>query len=240
MAYEQLQERVCRANLGLVEAGLVVLTWGNASAVDRAADVMAIKPSGVPYSQLRPEHVVVLSLETGQTVRGTARPSSDTPTHLYLYRCFHSLGGVVHTHSCYATSFAQARRPIPCLGTTHADAFPGPVPLTRALTRKEIEGDYELNTGKVIVECLRKRVPKHNPNHVPGAGVLVWGHGPFSFGATVEEALENAVTLEEVARMAYQTLGINPRSAPLPRVLHDKHFGRKHGPRAYYGQQTPQ
>jgi L-ribulose-5-phosphate 4-epimerase len=142
----------------------------------------------------------------------------------------------VHTHSTYATSFAQARRPIPCLGTTHADAFAGPVPVTRALTRREIEGDYEVNTGKVIVECVRGNRRERQADHGPGAGVLVWGHGPFSFGTSVEEAVEHAIALEQVARMAYQTLAINPLATALPRVLHDKHFHRKHGPKAYYGQ----
>jgi L-ribulose-5-phosphate 4-epimerase len=230
--HEQLKERVYKANMGLVEAGLIVLTWGNASGVDRQAGVMAIKPSGVDYSRLRPEDIVVLSLESGQVVDGAGRPSSDTPTHLYLYRQFPSLGGVIHTHSSIATSFAQARREIPALGTTHADSFYGPIPLTRGLTDAEIAGEYELNTGRVIVE--RFIGGKIDPDHVPG--VLVASHGPFAWGATVEKALENAIVLEEVARMALQTYSLNPAIGPVPKALLDKHFFRKHGPGAYYGQ----
>ena len=232
MPYKNLKQSVCQANLDLVQHGLVVLTWGNASAVDREAGVMASKPSGVAYAKLRPEDIVVVSLQTGQTVEGQARPSSDTPTHLHLYRSFESIGAVVHTHSCYASSFAQAQREIPCLGTTHADAFYGPVPLTRALTSREIKGDYELNTGKVIVECFRER--RIDPAHVPG--VLVCSHGPFVWGPTAARAVENAVTLEEVARLAWQTLALNPHMAAVPQPLLDKHFLRKHGPGAYYGQ----
>lgn len=232
MAYEQLKQRVYRVNMGLVEAGLVVLTWGNASGVDRDAGVMAIKPSGVAYDQLKPADIVVLSLETGQVVEGAARPSSDTPTHLELYRQFKGLGGVIHTHSNYATSFAQALREIPCLGTTHADGFYGPVPLTRPLTSEEINGAYEQNTGRVIIECFQNR--RLDPLHVPG--VLVASHGPFAWGTTVEKALENAVTLEAVAQMAYQTMTLNGQIQPVPAALLDKHFLRKHGPGAYYGQ----
>lgn len=232
MAYTELQERVWKANMGLVEAGLVVLTWGNASGIDRKAGVVAIKPSGVDYAALKPDDIVVVSLADGHVVEGRGRPSSDTPTHLHLYRVFDSIGGIIHTHSNYATSFAQALREIPCLGTTHADAFYGPVPLTRALTPDEIKDAYELNTGKVIAECLKTQ--NIDPVHVPG--VLVANHGPFAWGTSVEKSLENAITLEAVARMALQTYVLNPHAAPVPKALLDKHFLRKHGPGAYYGQ----
>ena len=232
MAYERLKEEVYRANLALVQAGLVVLTWGNASGADRDAGVMAIKPSGVPYDKLCADDIVVLSIETGRVVDGAARPSSDTPTHLHLYRAFKEVGGVVHTHSTYGTSFAQAGVEIPCLGTTHADNFHGAIPVTRALTAGEIEGDYELETGKVIVECFRKR--EIDPLAVPG--VLVAGHAPFTWGATLSKAVENAIVLEFAAKMALHTLALNPDSKPIPAVLLDKHFLRKHGRNAYYGQ----
>jgi L-ribulose-5-phosphate 4-epimerase len=233
MPYEELKNRVHRANLALVEAGLVVLTWGNASGADRQAGVMAIKPSGVAYDKLRPDDVVVLSIETGQVVEGAARPSSDTPTHLHLYREFASVGGIAHTHSTYGTSFAQALREIPCLGTTHADNFYGAIPVTRALTPDEIGRDYELNTGKVIVECFRDG--GIDPGNVPG--VLVAGHAPFTWGPTPEKAVENAIVLEFSARMALNALLLNPRLSPIPQALLDKHFLRKHGAEAYYGQE---
>jgi L-ribulose-5-phosphate 4-epimerase len=232
MAYKELKERVWRANMGLVEAGLIVLTWGNASGIDRKAGVVAIKPSGVPYDQLRPEHIVVVCLKTGKVVDGADRPSSDTPTHLELYRCFEALGGVVHTHSIHASAFAQARREIPCLGTTHADGFYGSVPLTRPMTTREIQDAYELNTGKVIVECFQQR--KLDPIHLPG--VLVCSHGPFTWGQCPEKAVENAIVLEAVAQMAFETYMLNRRISPVPQALLDKHFLRKHGPGAYYGQ----
>jgi L-ribulose-5-phosphate 4-epimerase len=232
MNYSDLQLRVYAANIALVKAGLIVLTWGNASAVDRKAGVVAIKPSGVPYDELKPKHIVILSLEDGKTVEGTHRPSSDTPTHLHLYREFPTLGGVIHTHSTHAVAFAQAGRSIPCLGTTHADAFHGPVPLSRPLTDAEITDAYELNTGKVIVETFRAQ--NLNPDHLPG--VLVTSHGPFTWGATVEKALENAITLEALAQMAMLTFRLNPDVGPVPKFLLDKHFLRKHGPKAYYGQ----
>ncbi|MDP9174435.1 MAG: L-ribulose-5-phosphate 4-epimerase [Planctomycetota bacterium] len=232
MPYEQLKQEVYDANLALVEAGLVVLTWGNASAADRAAGVMAIKPSGVAYDKLRPQDIVVLSLSTGQLVDGAGRPSSDTPTHLHLYRSFDSIIGVVHTHSTFATSFAQAQKPIPCLGTTHADNFYGPVPVTRAMKREEIEAEYELNTGKVIVECFREA--KIDPAQVPG--VLVASHAPFAWGPTPAKAVENAIVLEFAALMALNTLALAPGIGAIPQPLLDKHFLRKHGPKAYYGQ----
>jgi L-ribulose-5-phosphate 4-epimerase len=232
VAYEQLKNRVYEANLALVEAGLVVLTWGNASGADRDAGVMAIKPSGVPYKQLAPKDIVVLSLETGEVVEGSARPSSDTPTHLHLYQSFDGVGGIVHTHSTFGTSFAQARRDIPCLGTTHADNFYGDIPVTRAMTADEIATDYELNTGKVIVECFRSR--KLNPGDIPG--VLVASHAPFAWGATADKAVENAIVLEFAAQMAANSYGLNPSAASISKVLLDKHFLRKHGRQAYYGQ----
>ena len=234
MAYEQLQRDVWKANMGLVEAGLVILTWGNASGVDREAGVMAIKPSGVDYESMRPEHMVVLSLETGQVLEGTANPSSDTPTHLHLYREFPELGGVTHTHSSYATSYAQALREIPCYGTTHADQFFGAVPLTRQMTREEVLSEYELNTGKVIVECFRQC--RIDPAQVPG--VLVANHGPFTWGRDAAQALENAIVLESVAEMGIRTHLLNPQATAIPQYLLDKHFLRKHGPRAYYGQRN--
>lgn len=232
MPFEQLKERVWRANQGLIENDLVILSWGNASGVDRSAGVVAIKPSGVPYNKLRVEDIVVLSLATGEVVEGKARPSSDTATHLHLYRAFPSIGGVVHAHSVYATAFAQAGRDLPCLGTTHADTFYGSVPLTRQLTPEEIAEDYELNTGKVIEETFRTR--RLNPDQIPA--VLVVGHGPFAWGPTTEKALENAFILEKVAMMAINTYRVSPEAQPIPQALLDKHFLRKHGPTAYYGQ----
>lgn len=230
--FDALKQRVWKANLSLVEAGLVVLTWGNASGVDRAAGVMAIKPSGVAYDVLKPDDIVVLSLETGETVDGKGRPSSDTPTHLHLYRSFASLGAVVHTHSTYATCFAQAIREIPCFGTTHADNFYGTIPVTRPMTPAEIETDYELNTGKVMVE--RFTTGRIDPANVPG--VLVASHAPFAWGSTEEKAVENAIVLEFTAQMAINTIALCPDATPISQVLLDKHFLRKHGAKAYYGQ----
>lgn len=232
MAYEALKEAVWQANLDIVRAGLVELTWGNASGVDRAAGVMAIKPSGVAYDAMQPSDMVVLSLETGEVVEGHLRPSSDTPTHLHLYRSFEGAGGVVHTHSRYAVSWAQAERDLPCFGTTHADHFYGTIPVTRRMKADEIREAYEHNTGVVIVECFRER--GIDPDAVPG--VLVAGHGPFAWGTTPQKAVENAIVLESVARMALQTLQINPQARPIDQVLLDKHFLRKHGSGAYYGQ----
>jgi L-ribulose-5-phosphate 4-epimerase len=232
MPYEQLKHRVFLTNLALVEAGLVVLTWGNASGADRTAGVMAIKPSGVPYAKLTADDIVVLNIASGEVVDGKGRPSSDTPTHLHLYREFPACGGVVHTHSTCATSFAQAQREIPCLGTTHADNFYGAIPTTREMTAEEIRADYELNTGRVIVECFRTH--RINPAQVPG--VVVAGHAPFAWGETPEKAVENAIVLEFSAQMAMNTFAINRNAVSLPQVLIDKHYLRKHGPGAYYGQ----
>jgi L-ribulose-5-phosphate 4-epimerase len=232
MPYEELKQRVYLANLALVDAGLVVLTWGNASGADRAAGVMAIKPSGVPYAILTANDIVVLSIATGEIVDGNGRPSSDTPTHLHLYREFPSCGGVVHTHSIYGTAFAQAQREIPCLGTTHADNFYGNIPCSREMTDDEIRTDYELNTGRVIVECFNQN--KISPAHVQG--IVVAGHAPFAWGSTPEKAVENAIVLEFSAQMAAHTFAINPTAKPLSQTLIDKHFLRKHGPGAYYGQ----
>jgi L-ribulose-5-phosphate 4-epimerase len=209
-----------------------VLTWGNASGADRAAGVMAIKPSGVPYDRLSANDIVVLNIATGEIADGKGRPSSDTPTHLHLYREFPTCGGVVHTHSTFGTSFAQAQREVPCLGTTQADNFYGTIPVTRQLSAEEIRSEYELNTGRVIVECFRSK--KVDPAQVPG--VLVAGHAPFAWGETPEKAVENAIVLEFTSQMAMNTFSINPNAAALPQVLLDKHYLRKHGPGAYYGQ----
>lgn len=233
MSYDDLKSRVLRANLALVEAGLMTLTWGNASAADREQGVMAIKPSGVPYDKLQPSDIVVLSIQSGQIVEGAARPSSDTPTHLYLYQQFPSLGGIAHTHSMHGTAFAQALREIPCFGTTHADNFYGSIPVTRQLTPAEISKDYELNTGKAIVELFR--TSRIDPANIPGA--LVAGHAPFAWGPTPEKAVENAIVLEFAAQLAIHTLALNPRIVPIPQPLLDKHFLRKHGAGAYYGQE---
>ena len=227
---EELKKEVCAANLQLVADGLVIQTWGNVSGVDRAAGLMVIKPSGVAYSALKPEHMVVVLLETGKVVEGSLNPSSDTPTHLVLYRAFAGIGGIVHTHSLYATVWAQALSPIPALGTTHADYFHGPVPCTRPLKPKEIKDDYEANTGHVIVETFAKRDPLACP------AVLVASHAPFAWGKSVHDAVHNAVVLEHVARMASETLRVDAAVGAMPAALLDKHFLRKHGPGAYYGQ----
>lgn len=237
LAYSILKQTVCDVNIALGRSGLVVLTWGNASGVDRTADsgrgVMAIKPSGVEYERLTPDDIVIVSLATGQVLEGSHRPSSDTPTHLELYRAFQRIGGIVHTHSLNATVFAQAQREIDCLGTTHADHFRGTVPVTRRLTKQEIDADYELNTGKVIVERFRET--KLDPDHMPA--VLVASHAPFVWGSTPEKALENAIALEAVARMQLDVYRLTAEAPPIPEALLDKHFLRKHGPGAYYGQQ---
>lgn len=227
-----LRDAVWRANVDLVEAGLVVLTWGNASAVDRDAGVLVIKPSGVSYEGLRPEDMVTVSLEDGRVVEGELRPSSDTPTHLHLYREFPAIGAVVHTHSRHAVSWAQAERYIPCFGTTHADHFHGPIPITRRMRPEEIRDAYEHNTGAVIVECFRTQ--GIDPAAVPA--VLVAGHGPFAWGETARKAVENGIVLEAVAEMALNTLMLNGDAAPIDRALLDRHFLRKHGSEAYYGQ----
>lgn len=229
---EALKNEVCQANLRLVAEGLVVQTWGNVSGIDRQRGVMVIKPSGVSYEKMTFRHMVVVSLETGEVVEGTLQPSSDTRTHLKLYRAFPAVGGVVHTHSLFATAWAQGQREIPALGTTHADYFHGPVPCTRPLGAMEIKGDYEANTGSVIVERFAKVDPLAFP------GVLVAGHGPFTWGKTPGSAVDSAVVLEFLAKMALETLKINPRIKSIPRVLLDKHFSRKHGATAYYGQRA--
>ncbi len=227
---EELKKQVCEANLALVSKGLVLETFGNVSGVDRESGHVVIKPSGVAYDGMKPKHMVVVSLATGATVEGDYRPSSDTLTHLILYRAFKAIGGVVHTHSLHATAWAQARREIPALGTTHADYFHGPVPCTRPLTLQEIRVAYEENTGKVIIE----RFAELDPLHFPAA--LVSNHGPFAWGSDVAKAVENAVALEYSARLAAETLRLNPAAKPMPAALLDKHFFRKHGPKAYYGQ----
>jgi L-ribulose-5-phosphate 4-epimerase len=227
---EKLKTEVCRGNLELVRSGLVVLTWGNASAVDRKAGVMVIKPSGVAYAGMKPEHMVVVSLRTGKVLEGKLKPSSDTDTHLEIYRAFPGVGGIAHTHSLRAAAWAQARREIPAFGTTHADHFYGTIPCTRSLTAREIKDDYELNTGRVIIERFHKLDALAMP------AVLVANHAPFTWGATLAEAVENAVVLENVARLAADTLQINPSAKPMPQPLLDKHFFRKHGPGASYGQ----
>lgn len=233
MAYEVLKEAVWQANLDIVDAGLVELTWGNASAVDREAGVLIIKPSGVDYEMLDPNDMVVVALETGEILDDGLKPSSDTPTHRYLYRQFETVGSIVHTHSSHAVSWAQAGRDLPCLGTTHADHFYGPVPVTRPMREDEIRQDYEHNTGVVIVERFRE--DGLDPLAIPGA--LVHGHGPFAWGKTPHAAVENAIVLESAARMALHTYQINPEAQPIDQVLLDKHFLRKHGENAYYGQQ---
>lgn len=234
MPYDELKHRVYQTNIDLQKSGLVVLTWGNASGADRAAGVMAIKPSGVPYDVLKPADIVVLSIHTGEILDGRGRPSSDTPTHLHLYQKFPGIGGVVHTHSTYGTCFAQAGRDIPCLGTTHADNFYGAIPCTREMTADEINTEYELNTGKVIVE----RFVKHGLDAEQVPGVLVASHAPFAWGSTPEKAVENAIVLEFTAQMALNTFALNPNVKPISQVLLDKHFLRKHGPKAYYGQKA--
>jgi len=231
MGLDELREQVCAANQALVAAGLVTLSFGNASGVDRAAGVMVIKPSGVAYDTLRPADLVAVEIESG-AVEGPSRPSSDTPTHLALYRRFPEIGGVVHTHSSWASAWAQAARAIPCLGTTHADHFHGPVPVTRALTPAELGPTYEADTGGVIIETLASL--GLGPLEMPA--VLVRSHGPFTWGADVGSAVANAVALEAVAAMAERTLALEPGTAAIDEALLERHFGRKHGPDAYYGQ----
>jgi L-ribulose-5-phosphate 4-epimerase len=225
----ELREEVLAANLALPAHGLVTLTWGNVSGVDRASGFVAIKPSGVAYDSMTAEDIVIVDPD-GDVVWGERRPSTDTPTHVALYRAFAEIGGVVHTHSTWATAWAQAQREIPLLGTTHADLCAYPIPLTRALTADEVATDYEGLTGTVLVEA----VAAHGPAELPCA--LVRGHAPFCWGPDVRAAVENAVTLEEVARMAWLTTVLAPGAPSLDPAVRDKHFQRKHGPRAYYGQ----
>jgi L-ribulose-5-phosphate 4-epimerase len=227
--FEQLKEEVCKANLALVDYKLVIFTWGNVSGIDRTKGVVAIKPSGVDYDQLTPDKIVLVDLN-GKVIEGNLRPSSDTPTHLELYRCFTQLGGVCHTHSPKATAWSQACREIPALGTTHADHFYGPIPVTDVMTRQEIENDYELNTGKVIV----RRFNGIDPMSIPA--VLVAGHGPFTWGKNADKSVENAMVLEQVAAMAFETMMLNPGTCGISQTLLDKHYLRKHGKNAYYGQ----
>lgn len=227
---EALKETVCEANLELFRRGVVLYTWGNVSGIDRARGLVVIKPSGVPYQGMQPSDMVVVDLE-GRIVEGTLRPSSDTPTHLELYKAFPEIGGVVHTHSTHAVVFAQAGMEIPPLGTTHADYFYGPVPVSRGLTRDEVQEAYEKNTGRVIVETVKEMGKP--PLAVPA--VLVRNHGPFTWGKDPAEAVYHSVVLEEIAEMAWKTLQINP-SAALPPYILEKHYQRKHGPKAYYGQ----
>lgn len=235
IAVKDIREIVCEANKKLVTSGLVFETWGNVSGVDRARGVMYIKPSGVPYECLTPGHIVGVSLATGEVVEGSLRPSSDTPTHLKLYRLWPEIGGVVHTHSVYATAWAQARRAIPCLGTTHADDFKGVIPCTDQLTETQVNIDYEEHVGQLIVETFRRMGLR--PLECPG--VLVAGHGPFTWGRNADEAVHNAIVLEYVARLATLTQII---AAGEPQLLEEyvarKHFLRKHGPQAYYGQRV--
>lgn len=227
---DDLKKTVCDANMRLAEEGLAVLSWGNASGVDRDSGNVVIKPSGVMYGELSHDRMVVVSLATGETVEGDLNPSADTPTHLELYRAFGTVGGVVHTHSLYATAWAQGRREIPVYGTTHADAFYGTIPCTRRMEPAEIRADYELNTGKVIVE----RFADLDPEQVPG--VLVSEHGPFAWGASPEKAVRNGVLLEYVARLASETIHVETYPRGIRQVLLEKHYLRKHGDDAYYGQ----
>jgi L-ribulose-5-phosphate 4-epimerase len=230
MNLKELKREVCQANLDLVAAGLVMQTWGNVSGIDRDAGQVVIKPSGVSYEGMSWDQMVAVSLASGEVVDGKLRPSSDTPTHLELYRAWPTIGGVVHTHSLFATSWAQARREIPVYGTTHADFCDGPVPLTRPLSPQEVQDDYEANTGRVMLE----RMSELDPSHVPG--VLVVEHGPFAWGASPAQAVTAAVTLEQVARMALHTVTLQPYPKEIQPSVRQKHFSRKHGPDAYYGQ----
>jgi L-ribulose-5-phosphate 4-epimerase len=229
MKLKNLRQETLNANLELVRRGLVLYTFGNASGILREEGLVVIKPSGVPYESMKVEDLVIVDLD-GRMVEGALRPSSDLLTHLVLYKVFPTIGGIAHTHSRAATSWAQAQREIPCFGTTHADYFQGVVPVTRPLTFAEIRKDYELNTGLAIVRCLGKRDPLHTP------GVLVAGHAPFCWGKSPAEAAHSAVLLEEIAAMALQTMTANPKARPISRVLHEKHFFRKHGSSSYYGQ----
>lgn len=228
---EKLKEIVCKANLELPKYGLVTFTWGNVSAVDKETGLVVIKPSGVEYDTMKPEDMVVVDLD-GKVVEGQYKPSSDTPTHVALYKAFPSIGGIVHTHSRWATTFAQSKIGIPALGTTHGDYFYGEIPCTRLMTPEEISGEYEKETGNVIIETLRLK--GIDPSQVPAA--LVASHGPFAWGKDAMEAVHNAVVLEEVAFMAFHCLQLNKDTEPMQQELLDKHYLRKHGANAYYGQ----
>ncbi len=229
--YEQLKAEVFQANIELMRCGLTALTWGNVSGVDRRHGCMAIKPSGVAYDAMTSGDIVIVDLE-GNVLDGRLRPSSDTPAHLELYKSFPAIGGVVHTHSIYATIFAQACREIPCFGTTHADHFNGPVPATRFLTRDEVDRGYERETGRIIVE----RFAGLNPEDTPG--VLVAGHAPFAWGKNAADAVNNSLILEKIAQMALGALQLNPELSAIPSYIQEKHYQRKHGPKAYYGQKN--
>ena len=226
---EQLKEKVCKANLLLPKHGLVTFTWGNVSEIDRESGYIVIKPSGIDYDELTPGKMVVIDLD-GNKIEGELNPSSDTPTHIYLYRNFKNIGGIVHTHSTHATAFAQARLPIAAYGTTHADYFYGDIPCTRELTAAETQYDYETNTGRVIVEAFKLL----DPDSIPG--VVAANHGPFAWGKDAAEAVHNAVVLEEVAKMAILMKTIDSESRPINKYILDKHYNRKHGENAYYGQ----
>ncbi len=226
---EELKEKVFQANLDLVKQGLVIFTWGNVSGIDREKGLVVIKPSGVSYDDMKPSDMVVVSLETGEVVEGNLNPSSDTPTHLVLYKAFPNIQGVVHTHSTYATAWSQAGMDIPNIGTTHADYFYKEIPCTADMTKEEVEGEYELETGNVIV----KRFDGMNPDHTPG--VLVKNHGPFAWGNSPANAVYNAKVMEQCAKMAYISFTLNPETTMNP-LLVEKHYMRKHGPNAYYGQ----
>lgn len=228
---EELKKKVYEANMDLVRHGLVIFTWGNVSGIDRERGLVVIKPSGVDYDTMTPDDMVVVDLHTGEVVEGSLRPSSDTPTHLVLYRAWPEIGGVVHTHSTYATAWAQAGIDLPNIGTTHADYFHNAIPCTADMTEAEVKGQYELETGNVIVN--RFRLGAINPVHTPG--VLVKNHGPFSWGKDPHEAVHNAVVMEQMAKMAFVAYSVNPRLTMNP-LLVEKHFSRKHGPNAYYGQ----
>ncbi|MGB2629594.1 MAG: L-ribulose-5-phosphate 4-epimerase AraD [Candidatus Acidiferrum sp.] len=229
MLLESLREQVLEANLDLVRRGLVLSTFGNASGVARDEGLIVIKASGIPYEGMKPEHLVVSDMQ-GKVIEGNLRPSSDLPTHAALYRAFSSIGGVAHTHSEYATAWAQARKPIPCFGTTHADYFHGSIPLTEVMGDAEINGEYEANTGVAIIRVFEELDPMSIP------AVLVANHGPFAWGLSARKAAENAWMLEAAARIGYLTVGINPLAKPIGETLHDRHFLRKHGKQAYYGQ----
>ena len=228
---EHLKEQVYKANMALVEHGLVIFTWGNVSGIDREKGLVVIKPSGVSYDVMKADDMVVVDLATGAVVEGDLRPSSDTPTHLAIYRAWPEVGGVVHTHSTYATAWAQAGIDLPNIGTTHADYFHNAIPCTPDMTESEVKGDYELETGNVIVNTFNGG--GINPMHTPG--VLVKNHGPFAWGKTPDEAVHNAVVMEQVAKMAFVAYQVNPHLTMNP-LLVEKHFSRKHGPNAYYGQ----